>query len=194
MAFCFQRNVHSQRNLNKSTQTLDDIYLVFDHCDQNMCFLCVWFNFSENFAEKHRRSLSNAHLWIFDVTRKRKTRNLSLFAWLYQLQRCNLLRRRIPRIETCRVRIQVWFLVETPKRISDWCRKTVVNFNSLICLDPHRVFRWSRRSQSKSRAVSESSWQIFMLRIWVKRLFCARFDKSRRFFPAKNTFEGFNSW
>lgn len=144
MAFCFQRNVYTAKAFSRwiNLQTLDDIYLVFHHCDQNMCFLCSISNFRE-FAENTLTIAIIAHLWIFDVIWK-KNKKFVTFCQFYQLQRCNLLRRKIPRIETCpcRVRIQLWFLVEPLKRISDWCwRTTRILIRSFLSLRPHSVFR-----------------------------------------------------
>lgn len=103
------------------------------------------------------------------------------------------------KIETCRV-LQprsTWTLFST--RTSDWCpviddRATWISIRSFVSRGLHRIFKWCRFARSKSRAFRFWSWRKFMLGVWVKRLFCGCFDKSRRFFPAKNTFYMFNSW
>ena len=84
MAFCFQWNVYTAMmklfTMNKSRKTvIDDIYLVFHHCDRNMCFFCVWFIFRK-LDDIARFFDGNRRIYEFLTLPKKETRNLSLFA------------------------------------------------------------------------------------------------------------------
>lgn len=139
---CAQRWWNFSRWINSERR---DIYLVFHHCDRNMCFLCVWFIFRELAIVFDR----NRRIYEFLTLPKKRNEKFVTFCRFYQLQRCNLLQWSIPAIEMCRDKVFMrtfWLMLE------DFRKRFEFKF---YCLWLYRIFKWCGfADQSRKRPES----------------------------------------